>query len=272
MSAAVIGLIGATVGALATLLGGMLTQRLQDRRDDAKWRRDKRTEAYDGALRHLLRAANLRSEFAGGAGEAVLRQEHQREWFDDLVQAQFWMHTVSQYCEPEQLPNVLETTRQLDSHIHRLLSSQSFDQKGFSIWATLQRCITAVTASARADAGDHTAVTGAEPIATVGANNTQTNTSATDTGLPRLGLGWGPSPSNIPMRRGAVSGSRIDTTAAGGRSAAGGRREFEDFRRNHNKRPSFPGDATRTDSTDKSRTSAADSEASATDPDTEQPK
>jgi hypothetical protein len=163
MTAAIIGLAGATVGALATLLGGILTQGLQDRRDDAKWRRDKRADAYDGALRHLLRAANLRSEFVGGNGLAVIKKEHQREWFDDLVQAQFWMHTVSQYCDPGQLPEVLETARLLDSHVDRLLSSQRFDQKGFSLWETLQRCITAVTASARADGGDHTAITSPEP-------------------------------------------------------------------------------------------------------------
>lgn len=53
-------------------------------------RRDKRAEAYDGTLRHMLRGANLRSEFLGGTGEVVLRTEHQREFFDDLVQAQFW--------------------------------------------------------------------------------------------------------------------------------------------------------------------------------------
>jgi len=166
MSAAFIGLVGATVGALATLLGGMLTQRWQDRRDNAKWRRDKRADAYDGALRHLLRAANLRSEFAGGTGGAVLKQEHQREWFDDLVQAQFWMHAVSQYCEPDRLLNIRSATMLLDTHVDRMLFSPSFDQKGFSIWEALQRCITTVIESARADAGDHTAVTSAEPLAT----------------------------------------------------------------------------------------------------------
>jgi hypothetical protein len=174
MAAAIIGLVGATVGALATLLGGALTQRWQDRRDDTKWRRDKRAAAYDGALRHLLRAANLRSEFVGGIGGAVLKQEHQREWFDDLVQAQFWMHAVSQYCGPDQLSGVLETARLLDSHVDRLLSSQRFDQKGFSIWETLQRCIATVTASTRADGGDHTVITSPH------------NTAAADTSVTQI--------------------------------------------------------------------------------------
>ena len=156
MGAAIIGLVGAAVGVLGTLLGGTLAQRWQDRRDQAKWRQDKRAAAYEGALRYLLRAANLRSGLTAEGG-AVLKQEHQRDWFDDLVQAQFWMHVVSQYCGPDQLPDIGKAVAQLDAHVNRLVARQEVNQKSDSIWITLQHCIAAVAASARADGGDHSA-------------------------------------------------------------------------------------------------------------------
>lgn len=153
MPAAIIGLVGALLGAVTTLLGAALSERRQARRDDRKWRRDQRAAAYDGALRHLLRAANLRSEFMGGAGAPVLRQEHQREWFDDLVQAQFWLHATARHCEPAQLARLKEAGSLLDSHVARLNSSDSFDGKGFSILQVLQTCIATVTDCARLDSG-----------------------------------------------------------------------------------------------------------------------
>jgi hypothetical protein len=52
MAAAIVGLAGAALGALITLSGGMFTEERRVRRDEATWRRDKRAEAYDGALRH----------------------------------------------------------------------------------------------------------------------------------------------------------------------------------------------------------------------------
>jgi hypothetical protein len=153
MGAAIIGLVGAMLGALTALLGATLTDRRQTRREEAKWRRDQRSAAYDGALRHLLRAANIRSEFRGGGGMAVLRQEHQREWFDDLVHAQFWLHQLIRYCDRSQLDNLQAAAKRLDVHIARLISAERYDQKGFSILEILQGCIATVTASARADNG-----------------------------------------------------------------------------------------------------------------------
>lgn len=153
MASAIIGLVGALLGALTTLLGTALSERRQARREDRKWRRDQRTAAYDGALRHLLRAANLRSEFTGGSGAAVLRQEHQREWFDDLVQAQFWLHAAARHCDAAQLGRLTSAVTHLDDCIARLNSSESFEGKGFSILQALQTCIDTVTDCARQDSG-----------------------------------------------------------------------------------------------------------------------
>lgn len=145
MAIAIIGLVGAALGALITLFGGVLTEGRRARRDEVTWRRDKRAEAYDGALRHLLRAANLRSEFLGGTGGAVLKTEHQREFFDDLVQAQFWLHTASRYCSGPELDALRQVTEVLDIHVVRLVSGVRFDEKDFSIWQVLQICIRAIS-------------------------------------------------------------------------------------------------------------------------------
>jgi len=145
MAVAIIGLAGAALGALITLFGGMLSEERRNRRDEATWRRDKRAEAYDGALRHLLRAANLRSEFLGGTGAAVLKTEHQREFFDDLVQGQFWLHTASRYSTKAELDTLHEVTGLLDAHVLRLTSGVRYDEKDFSIWGVLQACIQAIS-------------------------------------------------------------------------------------------------------------------------------
>ena len=71
MAVAVIGLIGVALGALMTQVGSVLADRRQSRTEAARWRRDQKAAAYDGALRHLLRTANRRSKITGEAGAIV---------------------------------------------------------------------------------------------------------------------------------------------------------------------------------------------------------
>jgi hypothetical protein len=191
MAAAIIGLVGAMLGALTTLLGTALSERRQARREDRKWRRDQRTAAYDGALRYLLRAANLRSEFVDGSGAAILKQEHQREWFDDLVEGQFWLHAATHHCDTAQLGRLTETAELLDKHIARLNSGARYEEKGFSILDVLLTCIDTVSDCARRDGAilqsslkNRTAVSAASPQTKV------------EPHLPRA-----PRVANIPMGR-----------------------------------------------------------------------
>jgi hypothetical protein len=157
MTAALVGLGGAVFGALAALVGAVLADRRQARAEAGRWRRDQLESAYAQALRYLLRAANRRSEFVGGSGSAVLRREHQREWFDDLVEAQVWMRTVTRYCGATQAIDIRQAAEQLDSHVDRLISGVRYDAKSFSIWKVLQSCIATVTECARLD-GSGTAI------------------------------------------------------------------------------------------------------------------
>jgi hypothetical protein len=150
---ALIGLGGVILGAVATLLSPALADSRQARGEARRWRRDQLANAYEQALRYLLRAANRRSEFQGGRGGAVLNRQHQREWFDDIVEAQLWLRTVTRYCDPAQLDRIRQTAEHLDKHVSRLVSGERFDRKDFSIWKVLQSCIATVTDCARLDGG-----------------------------------------------------------------------------------------------------------------------
>src|SRR5437016_11955408 len=116
VGAAIVGLVGALAGALMALVGATVTDRRQTRQEAVRWQRDNLTAAYDGALRYLLRTANRRSKFTASGG-AVLAMEHQREWFDDLVEAQFWVHTLASRCGQAQRERIWEVAATLDGMI-----------------------------------------------------------------------------------------------------------------------------------------------------------
>jgi hypothetical protein len=162
MAAALLGFAGAIFGAVTALLGSAVSDRRQVRNEERRWRRDQLGSAYEQALRYLFRAANRRSELMNGRGAAVLRQKHQREWFDDLVEAQTWLRTATRYCAPIQLDRLRQVADLLDRYINRMvIADRSFDEKGFSIWRVLQVCIATVSECARmADGGESTSPSG----------------------------------------------------------------------------------------------------------------
>jgi hypothetical protein len=130
------------------------------RQEDIQWRRDQRVAAYEGALRHLLRAANMRSELTvkGGTLTTILSQEHMREWFGDLVEAQFWMHTLISRCEPAQSVRLGDSTEKLDDAIRSLNAGRGsgiktagrIDSGGYGgIFEALDEAITSVSKCAQ---------------------------------------------------------------------------------------------------------------------------
>jgi hypothetical protein len=131
MMGAVIGLAGAVFGAVTALVGSALSDRRRMRQEDIQWRRDQRVAAYEGALRHLLRAANMRSglHLQGGNLTTVLSQEHMRDWFGDLVEAQFWMHTLISRCESAQSARMGDSTEKLDDAIRSLNAGRNSGKK-----------------------------------------------------------------------------------------------------------------------------------------------
>jgi hypothetical protein len=123
MAVAVIGLIGVALGALMAQAGAILTDRRQSRTESVRWRRDQKAAAYDGALRHLLRAANRRSKFIieAGAVSAVISQEDVGQIFDDLVEAQFWVHVLATRCGAAQVDRITGASARLDEFVDFLV-------------------------------------------------------------------------------------------------------------------------------------------------------
>ena len=106
MDPAIAGLFGAGIGALASLLGALLSnwllmskqreQWLLDKQaEQEKWLRERLQEIYSNCIDSLARL-NRRSKMTA-EGEAVLSQEHQRELFDDYSAAQKWLSMLVVY-------------------------------------------------------------------------------------------------------------------------------------------------------------------------------
>src|SRR5436305_7828529 len=116
MATAIIGLVGVFLGAAMTQLGAFLTDRRQVRSEAARWARNEKAAAYDGAIRHLLRAANRRSKLDVHAG-AILSQEGVGQMFDDLVEAQFWLHALATRCGSSQRERIANAAQLLDKTV-----------------------------------------------------------------------------------------------------------------------------------------------------------
>ncbi|MEU6590549.1 hypothetical protein ABZ923_15235 [Streptomyces sp. NPDC046881] len=95
MTSAIVGLIGAALGALTALFGSALSERRQARHEAATWRRDQRAAAYDGVFHALTKAASYRHKIpAGGTPDEALLQQ----WFDDLVEVQYRLRLLTAHC------------------------------------------------------------------------------------------------------------------------------------------------------------------------------
>jgi hypothetical protein len=114
MDAGVAGLIGAFLGAAATVVVAYIQnkQTIQNQRDqwfrdkDAKleeWQRDKLEEIYGNCLNSLSRI--LRKSGVTAEGKPYISKEHISELFDDYTEAQKWLsllliHYSSDYIKP----------------------------------------------------------------------------------------------------------------------------------------------------------------------------
>lgn len=153
--AAVIGLIGVALGALVTQIGSFLTDRRQSRTEANRWNRDQKAAAYGGALRYLLRAANLRSDVVVREGKlvALYTVEGTRQMFDDLVEAQFWVHTLETRCGAPQTARIMGAATHLDEYIDQLVRGNMMKSR----LDEFLEVITTITECAREDGGGSTA-------------------------------------------------------------------------------------------------------------------
>jgi hypothetical protein len=106
MDPALIGLLGAIIGASASLLGTILSNRatakkeqqlweLNRQKEQDQWTREKLQEIYSNCLSSLAKLFRQSEILADG--RVVLSKEHQRELFNDYSDAQKWVNLLLVY-------------------------------------------------------------------------------------------------------------------------------------------------------------------------------
>lgn len=156
MDAAVAGLVGAAIGAVAGILGTIITHYLQSSQDNKKWLRDKREEAYLSAIRFLLRVVNKRSVITA-TGLTVLAQEDVKEWFDDISEAQSWLTSLTIYCSESEKNTIVKLSSEINDSVSALVGAQGdkirkTDVSG-NILDTISKAYIQLLISARRDIG-----------------------------------------------------------------------------------------------------------------------
>jgi gas vesicle protein len=122
VSTAVVGLLGAAIGAVAGIVAAFITQNLQAKTERKKWLRTKREQAYSNTLRFLLKTLNRRSGLASD-GMAYLGREAIKEWLDDVVEAQIWANYLTIYCSESQKANIAEVASNLNETVSKFLTA-----------------------------------------------------------------------------------------------------------------------------------------------------
>jgi hypothetical protein len=123
VSTAVIGLLGALIGASAGLIGAWLTSSLQGRRDQAKWLLETRVAAYGKAIRHLYRASYRMTTVSAESGP-IIAEEDIKEWFDDVTEALYQVVWLTVVCGADQFSAVQQAQYDLDVAVAKLLGDK----------------------------------------------------------------------------------------------------------------------------------------------------
>ena len=123
MSTAVIGLLGALIGATAGLVGAWLTNSLQGRRDQAKWLLETRVAAYSKAIRHLYRASYRMTKVSAESGP-IIAEGDIKEWFDDVTEALYQVVWLTVICGKGQFSAVQQAQYDLDVAVAHLIGDK----------------------------------------------------------------------------------------------------------------------------------------------------
>lgn len=152
MDAAIAGLIGAAIGAVAGMAGTLITTYIQARQEHTKWIRDKRVEAYSSTIRYLIKALNKRSNLSlkGGTAMSAMGEDVIKEWFDDLSEILVWLSAVSMYCSKSQQSKIAHATQIATKAVCDFVNS---DSKISDLQSVISSALGIVEECARQDVG-----------------------------------------------------------------------------------------------------------------------
>ena len=151
MNTAVIGLLGALIGAAAGLAGTWLTSSLQAHRDQAKWLLETRVAAYSKAIRHLYRAGYRMTKVSEESGP-IIAEEDIKEWFDDVTEALYQVVWLTVVCGKSQFSAVQQAQYDLDVAVAQLVGDKQPSHPK-TLRYQLAKTYQTIHISARADLG-----------------------------------------------------------------------------------------------------------------------
>jgi hypothetical protein len=156
MDAALAGLLGTAVGAVAGLGGSLLTSERSRSAERQTWRRTKVEESYTQCIRSLLQALDMRSALlfsaqAEGQVTAYLSKEDQPKYLAAMVDARFWLTVVLMYATAESRDELRRHERALASAVDGFLGTAK--QRGGDLNEVIRQTYEGVVDAARRDVG-----------------------------------------------------------------------------------------------------------------------
>jgi len=156
VDAALAAVLGAGIGALATVAGSALTAHQQGAQQRAVASRQRKEAAYDNAIRSLLRARNRRSVLTA-EGLAVIAKDDIGTLFDDLVDAQHWLSVLVTACGSKQRQPIEAASSRLNDAVNQLTTAGAPARKGGAPLVDLADIYEDVIKAARQDIGAESA-------------------------------------------------------------------------------------------------------------------
>jgi hypothetical protein len=108
MDTAIIGLIGATLGASGALTAVLLTHHFTQKREESKytreqvhersrWLRDQKQNCYHNAVKYLIRVRAIGAQIKNTA-RIRLPDDVPSSWYDDIAEANSWLSSLHYFC------------------------------------------------------------------------------------------------------------------------------------------------------------------------------
>jgi hypothetical protein len=128
---ALAGLLGALVGGAATFAGTVVSNTQQARHARDQRRHDRKVEAYSNTMRFLLRAAHRSAELgltdepppSGDSPQSSDGINRAVTWFEDLIDAEYWMTVLTTACGTRHRTRIQEAARTLFDEIDRFIGT-----------------------------------------------------------------------------------------------------------------------------------------------------